>query len=651
MKNIDKNKTKESIIYRGKVNYIYNDFWIKYQDLCSLKTNHTLKIGKSIIGYFPNYNDEIDYCFYEIAIYCLFLNINMNENIVCDLIDNMSFNNISLSDYIEDSTLLGIKNNKIFIRNAWYINDVDLRLYIQSMEQDKTFVIRMFQASMEDFNEIILVGEYLIVNEYNIVDLQLINPYFPILISISTNDAEIISMHTIAFPSLLQNGLHFSEFNYYNAKNPKSNIYSIFLKNYINGVNDITKWALSQIYIDMTNSIGSEDILSSYFQQWLKIIMKIKTKNLYDIENLSGGLFSKREENKLYALILPANALPSLYILVVSLYDNINSIFESQAYLLVKEYSDISFKIIHNPLKSYDYKKNLTVPHQIVNPFLYSIENNKINTKTCNKYRVDKGLSIAVVKQNYSQQVVNLIKPFSPDIKQIVIEKLENKLNIKVVILCMDNSSQSLYPNTFIESMEKQIGIDYEILTIDNMENKSNIIKIISENEFVLCIKNGVILHDNRTIKTLVNIILKDDFIASIGCISLENTKNQDSIKTLFPKLLLKNNNETLRIEETNLFEILPYSIYPVITNNNLMLIRSDIFLKLKGLSYVKENNIDFFNYSINAIKQGYINLSTNLVSIGCITLDSQNHDIESISTKLCYDLLNSSLMIEEFKR
>jgi hypothetical protein len=91
--------------------------------------------------------------------------------------------------------------------DAWYVNSGRLRS--RWTGEDAPFVVRAFQCNPDVGPQ--LVGETVIVSSLDLLDVDLLNPFFPTLFVVTTTEGEIKGSDLLFFPSLCRGGMHYPE--------------------------------------------------------------------------------------------------------------------------------------------------------------------------------------------------------------------------------------------------------------------------------------------------------------------------------------------------------------------------------------------------------------------------------------------------------
>lgn len=155
------------------------------------------------------------------------------------------------------------------IIDAWYVNLSRLRT--RWAFDRLPSVVRAYQVDPLD-DEISLVGEGVIANSLDFVDLKLANPLFPVLFLVSEPQGTISGWSFLAFPSLCRGGLHHCELlaSEGDVRSESSRLAARLLE--IRKANP----AVTSIEVDIEHSDASGPLFQRYCQSWLQKVMRVE---------------------------------------------------------------------------------------------------------------------------------------------------------------------------------------------------------------------------------------------------------------------------------------------------------------------------------------------------------------------------------------
>lgn len=175
--------------------------------------------------------------------------------------------------------------------DAWYVTDFAMRVRWQR-KGEEAFAIRVFQTFAGQGMVAALVAEAIIDNPLGLADLNLVNPYAPLLIVECEPDGAIRGASILPFPSLCRGGVHYSELLSLadgDGQEPidilrLSHPLAIDLAMLMGGEPPL----VSNILVDLRGADGTETIFKPEFQVWLS--------DLFSIGLLAGEVESDRDE-------------------------------------------------------------------------------------------------------------------------------------------------------------------------------------------------------------------------------------------------------------------------------------------------------------------------------------------------------------------
>lgn len=672
---------QSAVLSTSKISYI------KYADMPNRQDGQSLIFCNENLGWL-NAQNEIDLknsgIIENASLFCKMMGLSDISFLLGE--ESINFSS-AYQVYLEDTNArvsLKFSGENWKVESIWYVNGQDIRIRFSAEENAKMcpIVVRFFQYDRTGLDKLVLVGEKLLINsELEIADIALINPFFPILITYSTPEAYLLSASLIPFPSLCRGGYHFAELTQMQSiVNTPENLQFVSQKlfaEYIHSIEESSYRALGRIEIDIKKALGSEVIFSNNFKEWLWIVMRLKlsiwqkpsgeSKNNVsywnDVINVSLlHAIPDREMTENFGLVCPANALPSLHVLVAGA-DNIGTFCSTNGYIVKDLVLEARRWYVNIPAISQKFLWMKPENFPIAFPFLYTI---KFPDFPLNEQKLHFGLPpIAIVQRDISTVHQSaLIMPVTPEIPLILKnDNIGNKIS-KVIIVYRNLECSQEELSAFFESLLLQEGIYLEKFIFIHDHNQANLNEIakglehyfhdkyilidsgndledktikalFSDEHFVFVVQKNIVVHDPRTLMTLTQ-IANEEQVGSVGCLSVYE-KNDGK------KSFLQIDNGGL-VPEHNIF---PYSTYPVMSNDcTVMVARTNIWTKHGGNKiFIKsfENGDD--NFMINTLNGGFIHLFTTVVSIE----SKQSYVSKELNSKISHEILcaSSTLMQE----
>lgn len=163
------------------------------------------------------------------------------------------------------------------LADIWFVNSRTLRLRFKpdNALQGPFAILRCFQYDPQDLQRLLLLTEQPLSSDIpTFVDVTTANPYFPLAFAVCTENAEIVSLSVLPFPSLCRGGLHFGEL-----------LSTGGIKPYLQALEEVNcnllqaalkrdgRPATGRIEIDLDAATGTERIFEKSLQFWLSEVL------------------------------------------------------------------------------------------------------------------------------------------------------------------------------------------------------------------------------------------------------------------------------------------------------------------------------------------------------------------------------------------
>jgi hypothetical protein len=216
--------------------------------------------------------------------------------------------------------------------DAWYVNHGQLRV---RWRQDAPLVIRAYQLDNTKNGELSMVGEGISVSPLDPIDLNLRNPYFPVLFVLSDPDGKLRGFEFLAFPSLCRGGLHYPELLALDQDRGASDAASIdivglseILADKLIKVTHGSRPFIAKLLVELAGADGTEGLFQPDLQAWLSGVLRIGMdpkggdREKLPLHYLSAAATVAQSPRKSGGtLILPADAIPAISVLVMEARD------------------------------------------------------------------------------------------------------------------------------------------------------------------------------------------------------------------------------------------------------------------------------------------------------------------------------------------
>jgi hypothetical protein len=163
--------------------------------------------------------------------------------------------------------------------DAWYVNATQSRTRWDSA--DFPFVIRAYQHDPLRDGTLCLVGEGLTASPVDPVDLNLQNPFFPVLLVFAAPDGTVRGAKVLAFPSLCRGGAHYSELLHSAGRKPQEDEMDVVGTGELLASRLLRLWqrpvrpAIARIEVDVRGGDGRGPMFQPDFQLWLRKVFNV----------------------------------------------------------------------------------------------------------------------------------------------------------------------------------------------------------------------------------------------------------------------------------------------------------------------------------------------------------------------------------------
>ncbi|KGP64017.1 hypothetical protein EP47_03595 [Legionella norrlandica] len=548
-----------------------------------------------------------------------------------------------------------------------------------------------------------------ILNGHNpaFLNVPLTNPFFPLLVVVTSPDGNLLKTSIIPFPSLSRGGMHYGELCAIDNKlSYPDNLQALstrLLDQWLGIANNQHEnLALGRIEVELQQgATGAEPIFSTAFRTWLAVIMHIKLashpcdsnlpskvssyleENLATLpeflnKNLTEQIIA-REKNALVGLVLPPDCIPSLHALVTRQFNTPKAPCTVPSFVIIdKGTLKPEWKIQVPPLGNelLDFQATDAIRYfPVLIPL--SQKNNLFNAGEISN------IPFAVkFHDKHPQNESNLILPLPIEYKKPIFRGLKHQpLVVKDTIfillpLCGHNLPAL---SAFLESLQWQtIAENIHIVAITKLpseqiteklerffpgkntviENKNNLSRSeqinlatqYTQNGYLLIAHEEIVLHDPRTVETLC-LIAGGDKIASASCLLIRDNQektNSSPVKVysggIFPS---HSPSSQLIFSEFDCHDIFPFTTYPVAANSSIFfMVRKDIWDRIGGFNNKAISDFDInLDYGIRSMMQGYLHFCTSIISAGYLGDEILTEKLNMNSNSAIYTIIPKNII------
>ena len=559
--------------------------------------------------------------------------------------------------------------------DIWFLNDATLRFRVSSAAADDTGVARIaFHQVDLARDEVFDAGASTLENEpIALVDARLVNPFFPLLMTALSADGTILGMTVLPFPSFCRGGAHHAELaalsEWPSYMVGLRRVSDSLLRDWLAEPGISGDFAIGAIIVDLRESTGAERIFSSFVKDWLAFLLDLSLEaaapkalpGASATSYVEAALISdrpataavtartaRRQQNGALSLTMPADAIPT-----------VNAVL-SRRLRVPPETAGLfgSYLIAASDTGA----PRLSVSMPPVGDLLSALQPAHVPSYGPRLER--KGREPAASGASGTPQPPLAIRfhdgPASRESSLLFPTALaapligggltpgeKETLAVSVVLAISDNGGASL---TLLRSLAAQTVADrLEIVAVvsgneataaksalsELFPNRHRVIQgrgpaaarinegaRLADGDALLVVREGVVLHDPRTVETLC-VLGRNESVATTSCVIVREVETKTGPKVafaaggLFPTRVSFHSAPNLAFEEIESLAAFPTATYPVAGNSfRLALVRGSLWKRLGGLDANGFPHVQYdLDFSLRALREGFLHLCTSAVS------------------------------------
>ena len=665
--------------------------WLRHRDIVRRNGHVSLELSGLIVGTIPLLQANSDRAWQAIAdsaralvAFCRVMRMDARQTLRC-YIGEAPFDVASRLDALTDTSARPIVSfegaAEMGIADIWYINDRDLRLRFSPARDGGDCVARFFQYDLSPPWHLAMVGEALLDGTgTDFADIALTNAFVPVLMTLATPEGRLLSASLLPFPSLCRGGVHYGELcaiftdaTYLESLQAASNS---LVAEMLGAAAVTADFSVARIDVDLQCAIGSERIFSTEMREWLSTVLQVGVRpanasavaNLKvrahleerfasvapaDVEGLSERIRA-RERCGAVALVLPADAVPSLHALVSRTLGVSPSMAPVVGSFVVAEDSTATPRwVVTIPAMGAELLALQPASAGVSYPVLTGLAPHGHDGVAGNIARRPLAMRFRDTRDRHPASLVMPIAPEAPAplLRRAGIGANGDGAAISVLLASRFQVTDSLTPlleslrlQTVAQSIEVIATVDaadagardvaetvlrqffagrYQLLEQGNPTTRNGRINRAAEHaagRFLLVAGADIVLHDPRTVETL-RAVADHDRVASAGCTLLEASvvkKQQTAVfrsAGIFPSIRLSD--DTPVFSEPDCLDVFAVATYPVAGNSSaLFMVRADIWSMLGGFDAAQFPDVHGdLEYGVRAMKKGFVHLCTSVIS------------------------------------
>ena len=593
--------------------------------------------------------------------------------------------------------------------SLWYANDRDLRMQIVigGDGEFKSFVFRGYQYDPKADGGLVLVCEHAIDSNLAFLDLALINPYLPILLTLSNPDATLVDATLIPYPSLLPGGLHETEFLAAEGQTIGA-LASALMSEHLQASNASVGWGLAKLLVDTTEAIGSERIFSRDFKEWLWSVFSLRLnpcimsevdsplsdywREVFQLDALPSAeklaIHGKRYRQG-STLVCPPDAIPSLRLLTASLADGgLGRVCTLRTYLFDRPgFPKHRYRVTMPAGFATSSKDSFALDGAIRRPFIIDSQKSGLSD-----FRSVSNGAIAISMPRlgeYSKvEDLRLLMPVAPEIgfalgrdktpafqPKIFVVITGAEFTRETFALCLESlhlqrqvelcsiilaPSQNADCAMLSELLKCHFPQRHEVLPVSSGTYAQSVQQAAAkcpakdEAASILFINKPLLLHDARTLSTLAALLARSK-VATSSCMLIARGQ-QPKAPTAYDIASSGNfsagsaANGEMRFGDCDARSLLSDSVYPVAWNNPaLLMVQAHRWAKNRGFANgLCHDHSAFIEYSAKQSLLGDIHLCTSRISVELLSdLTPSDLDTTNISQEAIAALAAGGMQIE----
>ena len=575
-------------------------------------------------------------------------------------------------------TLAPFDAAKAYVADGWFAGDYDLRLRIEPIEGVEFAGVHRLRFHQSIDTGTTLCGESLLRGDGPaFIDVKMLNPFKPLLITVTDEAGVLVDASLIPFPSLLRGGAHHAEVVALGERAARMTDYlglsDALFRETMNWDDAASPFSIARIDVDLQGALGSERIFDPLVRDWLAEVFKLGvsavnadavadrrarsnlTKTLLNRDHLAPAVMQGITDRRLAghsALIVPPDALPTVSAIASRRLRPTGADPLLGSYLVADATTGRAALSVTMPsLSSLDQvqpDRVLSYPRLVAKsvarkpiadparqapwPLAIRFARTIINTAaTLLPHAPDSGtppLVTALSAEGRAALSVTVVISGSGGLDALTrllpsLAAQDNAADLHIVFAAApDKSAQNAKIERLIASL---FPARYTLLNCRSVRPAAQINEAAlagpSTATHLLFVDTAMILHDPRTINTMLAIATRDD-VASVGCPHVRQAATGDTLTVAagayFPTRLSLQGSPGTVFEEPKTPAIMIHATMPVAANNlRFTMVAAAAWKAIGGLADtiypVTGGDIEL---GLRARTKGYVHLNTTAVTV-----------------------------------
>lgn len=584
------------------------------------------------------------------------------------------------------------------------------------LPDDAPTVVRAFQADLADPSRVRLVGEGLVSCDPSFLDLVLDNPFAPVLLVVTTTDGVAIDFGLLPFPTLARGAAHGGELL---ALSKQATTFETFCAMSDGLVSEHLGWnadnppseAVASIGVRLDDALGSERVFSVAAREWMLALFGVNVSceagnsgdfdvnggvddgqayllgRLNEQQGLRPALIVRSKTRSAGArLVLPADALPTISILVSR---RLDAVAPGTAligpYIMSRNASSRAMWLVSLPACISNFSNIQPAANSLGYPLIVARDEGECG-RIVERIAVPAAVRFpSTIAKNDAVQLM----PRAPDATGPILRTplSETAVSARVSVILLN--AQKPVAKKAVEALSRQTGLEIsDVIAVTSDEAPACHAELRSlfngrfivvspsgyvgtdlrqaaeraSSDAILVLDSASILHDSRTLETLVT-LLANDKVASAACGSLREARVRSRVVIntetagYFPSGVSFSSIPQLAFAQPNVFEALPGATYPVVANDlQCTLIRRELLLQHATEDDAdKSDNRLALRFGLWALKHGWYHLCTTGVRTSSIDAKIVQQDLDPVGLSFIEsgrweDVLAKTTLVRELR-
>lgn len=523
------------------------------------------------------------------------------------------------------------------ILDLWFAGGFDLRLrcYVR-----QTVVLRCYQHDLDDFGAVKMVSEALLLGaSMAIVEARVLNPFLPLLITLSAPDCGLLSTTLLPFPSLVRGGRHAGEVCAVADGEHHLDTLRRLSKKILGNLLSDEQPLLAQLCVNLSHATGAEPLFATHFRQWLAAVMGIVMQPVLETLPVHAGrrgflqgslhinlpaefsglaLQEQRAAANKATLTLPADGLPSLHVLTARATQKGEIQQRVGSFIACENKTGTPRQLIVVP----DSVEDLTMYHPITQPVW------PVLTGAAPRNRGLFPLALRFCDAPPAADPRMVLPLGAKTLAPLLQAARQVKGRIAILLSHGDASG-------FLASLSRQtVAGELDILPNPGSGMNSSDVAVPTDTSFILVADSSVILYDPHTLEVLRLLAAGED-VASAGCtLTGESIVKKKPVMTFMDgglqAVIPSHLTEISMRSQFDVRSVLPFATFPTVANSSkFFMVRAEVWRQLGSFALDRAEG-----YALRAIEAGYRHLTTDAVR-ACIT---QEQEATALNTVPLFD-------------